>query len=170
MSGQLPKHGIVISYGKLQIGFFGWCAALLFALLILAALSIAWSAPVNPSDIEVMDGDTVRYLGDVYRLVGCDAPETNERARCPEEDVLGHQATQYLEHLVRSGSVVDLTRVKCSCPVGASEGTQWCNWGRFCARLTVDGTEVCRSLIAARLARRYVCGAHRCPKRKSWCD
>ena len=36
----------------------------------------------SPSDIAVIDGDTISALGRVVRLAGFDAPETGNRARC----------------------------------------------------------------------------------------
>ena len=35
--------------------------------------------------IDVVDGDTVRSGGAVYRLVGFDTPERGDRARCDDE-------------------------------------------------------------------------------------
>src|SRR5262249_54324097 len=42
------------------------------------------SAPIEPGQVEVLDGDTIRVAGETFRLVGFDAPETY-RARCPSE-------------------------------------------------------------------------------------
>jgi endonuclease YncB( thermonuclease family) len=36
----------------------------------------------SPADIFVIDGDTISARGRVVRLVGFDAPETGNRARC----------------------------------------------------------------------------------------
>jgi len=33
----------------------------------------------------VIDGDTMRYCGEVYRLVGFDTPERADNARCDDE-------------------------------------------------------------------------------------
>ena len=67
----------------------------------------------------------------------------------------------------------------CECDVGdtrdcyegppGTEGTRRCNHGRLCATLTAAGREVGAIMIAEGLARRYVCGATRCPPRGTWC-
>ncbi len=68
-----------------------------FALGALAAIALggaaiaAWMiwqrSSVSPSGqiIEVIDGDTVRFNGAVYRLVGFDTPERGDKARCDDE-------------------------------------------------------------------------------------
>jgi hypothetical protein len=54
--------------------------------------SIVNAAPIEPGQVEVLDGDTVRVAGETFRLVGFDAPETY-RAQCPSERELGNRAT-----------------------------------------------------------------------------
>jgi hypothetical protein len=46
-----------------------------------------------------------------------------------------------------------------------TEGTPRCNYGRSCGVLAIRGKDVAEILIGEGLARRYVCGATRCPKR-----
>jgi len=41
--------------------------------------------PRPSGPIDVIDGDTVRYQGSTYRLVGFDTPERGDRARCDDE-------------------------------------------------------------------------------------
>ena len=41
--------------------------------------------PMPGGSIDVIDGDTVRYAGSTYRLVGFDTPETGRKARCEAE-------------------------------------------------------------------------------------
>jgi len=59
--------------------FLGFIAAL--GILALAASS-ANAAPIEPGQVEVLDGDTICVAGETFRLVGFDAPETY-RAQCP---------------------------------------------------------------------------------------
>jgi endonuclease YncB( thermonuclease family) len=117
--------------------------------------------------IEIVDGDTIRSGGYVYRLVGFDTPETGRNARCAREQTLGAAATRRLTELVRGGGHV-LARVPCACVAG-TEGTGACNYGRLCARLTVQGRDVGSILIGEGLARPYVCGGTSCPPRAGWC-
>ena len=68
-----------------------------FALGVLAAIALgaaaiaAWmiwqrsSVSSSGQIIEVIDGDTVRLNGAVYRLVGFDTPERGDKARCDDE-------------------------------------------------------------------------------------
>jgi len=127
------------------------------------------TAPASPDfgGIEVIDGDTIRRGGRVYRLVGFDTPETGRNARCERERTLGAAATRRLTGLLRGSGHV-LTRVPCACHPG-TEGTSACNYGRLCARLMVQGRDVGAILISEGLARSYVCGGTSCPPRAGWC-
>jgi hypothetical protein len=101
-------------------------------LLVGMLLALPASAePMAPGTVQVLDGDTVRAHGVVYRLVGFDTPETALRARCPEEKEKGNEAFRRLRQLIDRGDV-DLTQVPCSCRAG-TEGTPYCNRGRSCA-------------------------------------
>jgi endonuclease YncB( thermonuclease family) len=51
---------------------------------------LASAALIDPGQIEVVDGDTIRVGSEVIRLVGFDTPETY-RARCPSERELGNK-------------------------------------------------------------------------------
>jgi endonuclease YncB( thermonuclease family) len=55
-----------------------------FALALAFVASVANASPLNPGQVEALDGDTIRIAGETFRLVGFDAPETY-RARCPSE-------------------------------------------------------------------------------------
>jgi endonuclease YncB( thermonuclease family) len=123
--------------------------------------------PAVIGEIVGVDGDTVRHQGQLYRLVGFDAPEKGDLARCEEERRLAEKATERLRQLILSGNA-DLRRVACECRLG-EEGTPRCDYGRLCGSLTVGGPDVGRILINERLAHSYVCSASRCPRKQSWC-
>src|SRR5262249_21146242 len=101
------------------------------------------------------------------RLVGFSAPEIGD-ARCPEEKQLGLHAKHRLIELLDSGPA-DLTFVACSCEPG-TEGTNWCNHGRRCGILAVEGRAVGAVLIAEGLGVRFKCGTTSCPPTpRPWC-
>jgi endonuclease YncB( thermonuclease family) len=118
--------------------------------------------------IDVIDGDTVRFQGLTYRLTGFDTPERGGKASCDDERRRAEKATQRLSDLIAAGNV-RLTRVACACLSG-EEGTRRCNYGRLCGSLLIGGRDVGQILISEGLAHSYVCGATSCPRRRSWCD
>src|SRR5215813_5167102 len=98
-------------------------------LFLLTILSVpATAEPIDPSDIRVLDGDTIRVYHQQpnVRLVGFNAPETR-KAACPAEFELGSRATRRLRDIIKLGNL-DFTYVKCSCP-DATQGTFACNYG-----------------------------------------
>jgi endonuclease YncB( thermonuclease family) len=139
-------------------------------LFLLAILSVpAVAERIDPDDIRVIDGDTIRVYHEQpnVRLVGFNAPETR-RAACEAESQLGAKATRRLRDLVRAGDL-DFEYVACSCPAG-TEGTPVCNYGRDCGTLKSGGRDVGAILIGEGLAVPFVCGATRCPKTpRPWC-
>lgn len=135
--------------------------------LILAMLTTAHASPITPSEITVVDGDTIKAGGETYRLVGYDTPETGSRARCEAERSKGAAASLRLRRIVAMGGL-DLARVACACRTG-TEGTAACNHGRRCAVLRQAGRDVGSIMISEGLAREYVCRGTRCPKRGDWC-
>ena len=133
-----------------------------------AKVEILRPSPRQSSPIDVIDGDTVRFQGATYRLVGFDTPERGDRARCDDERRRADAATARLRTLIAGGNA-HLERVACACRPG-TEGTKSCNYGRFCGSLSVGGRDVGNILIAEGLAHPYVCGGTSCPKRRPWCD
>ena len=79
-----------------------------------------------------------------------------------------HVPSPRLRTLIASGDA-RLIRVACSCRPG-QEGTRYCNYGRLCGSLLIDGLDVGGILIGEGLARPYVCGATGCPPRRPRCD
>ena len=49
---------------------------MIFGFFLAFFISIANASPLNPGQVEVVDGDTIRVAGETFRLVGFDAPET----------------------------------------------------------------------------------------------
>jgi endonuclease YncB( thermonuclease family) len=131
-------------------------------------VEITRPTPRLSGPIEVIDGDTVRFKGETYRLVGFDTPERGDKARCDDERRLAEDATARLRALIGSGNA-RLVRVACSCRPG-QEGTKNCNFGRLCGSLSIGGRDAGSILIGERLAHPYVCGATSCPKRRPWCS
>jgi endonuclease YncB( thermonuclease family) len=104
--------------------------------------------------VHVIDGDTIS-LNDGrpnVRLVGFNAPETGNRARCEAERQKGEAAQRRLREIVSNGRP-DFQQVACSC------GT-----------LRVNGVDVGATLIGEGLAVRFACGATSCPTLpRPWC-
>jgi micrococcal nuclease len=117
--------------------------------------------------IAVVDGDTVRVDGRLTRLVGYDAPEVGERARCETEKRLGEAAIRRLTELVASSNL-DFEFLTCSCRPNL-RGTERCNRGRACGRLLVNGKDVSEVMIREGLAKPFICRRFSCPNRQPWC-
>lgn len=141
--------------------------ARLCAIAIMMTPMFASAAPVTPSTVRVIDGDTVAMGRDHYRLVGFDAPERGDRAQCPAERELADRATARLRQLIATGGA-DLREVKCSCRPG-TEGRRACNYGRKCGTLTVGGRDVGPILIGEGLARPYAYSWRHHPPPATWC-
>lgn len=113
---------------------------------------VAIAETVRPSEIYVIDGDTILFQRSRVRLLGFDTPETYQ-PRCEYELAIGLKATSALESLLRSPHRVDLT---------IQPGLD--RYGRHLGRLFFDGVDVGTILINNGLARGYSGG-----RRQSWC-
>ena len=122
---------------------------------------------LSPSEVFVIDSNTIRARGRIVRLAGFDAPEIAGRARCPRERELAERASAQLLNLVRGGGL-ELRMVPCACPLG-TEGTPACNFGRACGYLLAHGRDVGSTLIAQGLAKPFQCVAQSCPPQSTWC-
>ncbi len=107
---------------------------------------------VIPSQLTVVDGDTVRLAGQAIRLIGFDTPETY-RAECASERRLGDAATDRLRDLLARATSAQLAYLP-----------RRDQYGRELARLMVNGRDVADIMVGEGLARRYT-GGHR----QSWC-
>jgi endonuclease YncB( thermonuclease family) len=139
----------------------------LIALLLLLPCSVRADA-IKPSDIYVIDGDTIRALGRRIRLVGFDAPELGDHGHSGLERMLAARATSRLRQMTQLSGDIYLQIVACACRP-STEGTKACNYGRACGYLTLDGQDADDVLIAKNLAHPLVCEKYSCPKRQSWC-
>jgi endonuclease YncB( thermonuclease family) len=153
----------VSSGGGRKMNIFVWSV---MALLIMTAV---YAEPIASNDIYVLDANTIDMHGQPVRLVGFDAPDEGERARCATERTLAARAAARLRQIIRHGDKFDLQIVACGCPPG-TEGTQQCNNGSPCGHLTVDGKDVGAMLVAENLAHTPVCGQSSCEKHTSWCS
>lgn len=139
-------------------------------LLVLGfATTAAHAEAIAPTEIKVVDGDTIRARGSSYRMVGYDTPEVASRGRRvvgPDEKAVAILATDRFQELINSGPL-ELNEVPCACPAG-THGTKACNNGRKCAILLLNGKNIGNTLIAEELAVPFVCGPTRCPKMPDW--
>jgi micrococcal nuclease len=121
-------------------------------LVLLAGTAVA--KDIAPSDVRVVNGDTIVVRAETYRLVGFDTPETAQ-AKCASERKLGYRAAFRLRRIIAGGGL-DLEPVKCG-------------EGGACATLRVLGQSVADLMIGQGFARTLACTTASCPSHKSWC-
>lgn len=115
-------------------------------LVLLAALHMR-----RHESIVAMDGDTVMWRGETYRLLGFDTPETY-RAKCAEERRLGEAAKVKLQALIARPGARIVSR-------GVRDRYQ-----RLLGVLLVGGRDVALIAVAEGWGRTYKGG-----RRKGWC-
>lgn len=92
--------------------------------------------------IVVIDGDTVDVNGARWRLDGYDAPETGDRARCPEEREAGEKAKRRLQQILGAAKVETQT-------LGHRD-----RYGRVIGTIRADGRDVGELLAREGLAKK----------------
>jgi endonuclease YncB( thermonuclease family) len=102
--------------------------AAIVVLTLSAGLSVA--DPINPADVHVVDGDTIRVAGNTVRLVGFDAPELGSHAQCGIERIRAARASSRLRQLIRNGGDLDLKLIPCSCRAGHRRDDGLQQWAR----------------------------------------
>jgi endonuclease YncB( thermonuclease family) len=117
--------------------------------LVLAALALGQTPTVT-------DGDTVKLAGVRIRLTDYDSPELFS-PKCPKELIQARAAKLELERLIAS---VKLEIVPCATS----------NYGRLCARGTIEDKPLAQHMIQAKLASPYVCRPGWCPTKVDWCE
>jgi len=136
--------------------------------LVLLFTSTALADQVAQSEIDVVDGSTVRVHGQVIHIIGIDAPKLGQKAHCGLERMLAARATSRLRQIVRSGERIEVEKVACSCRPGM-DGSTVGNDSQNCGEVKVDGEDAGDILITENLAHPYACGLHECPRAKPWC-
>jgi micrococcal nuclease len=107
----------------------------------------------RPSEISIIDGDTIEHAGIRYRLMGFDTPETIQ-AKCVAELRMGRDARAKMIERIASVDVVSIRKS------GRRD-----RYGRELAWLYVGGVNVADYMISIGLAREYHGGP-----REGWCN
>ena len=117
---------------------------------------------VPAAEVRVIDGETLRYGREHIRILGIDAPETENRARCDAERQLAAKATTTLTNIIM-GKRLEVER----------HGKD--RFGRTLAYIRISGADVGEMLIMADVAVRWGDGAERAlervtsDRRPDWC-
>jgi endonuclease YncB( thermonuclease family) len=85
----------------------GRAMRLLWAVLVAGVAATAHAQ--QASAVRVIDGETLRYGRERIRILGIDAPETENRARCDAERQLAAKATMTLTDII-SGKRLEIER------------------------------------------------------------
>lgn len=116
--------------------------------LVVAALVV-----IQAQEVRVVDGDTIKALGETWRLTGFDTPETRY-ARCAREWMLGIVAKHRLEALIAGAGRIE---------IAARSGRD--KYRRRLGALMIDGEDAADIMVREGLARPY----NGRGKRQGWC-
>ena len=134
--------------------------ALLCPILAMAEpVGVIYDAVIN----RIIDGDTVvvqaPYLPKplkpeiAVRIYGVDTPEKGFRAKCKEEDDMGHAATEFTTAAIKAATKFQVSLL------------EWDKYGgRILGDIILDGKSLRKMLIDQDMAREYFGDA-----KKSWC-
>lgn len=100
----------------------------------------------------VHDGDTFRIGNERVRILGIDAPEIGDRARCAKENRMAIEARNYLRSEIGRHGV----RI---------ERNGHDIYGRTLAYVYIDGQDIAETMIRNKLAKPYIAGHH-----IDWCN
>jgi endonuclease YncB( thermonuclease family) len=136
-----------------------------------AAASFAATTPATPKGVKytanitrVIDGDTVAFEAKwlpaplkkelSIRVYGVDTPEKGFRAKCPAEDKLGHDASDFTISTVAAATKKEIVLY------------DWDKYGgRVLGDVILDGKSLRAMLIERKYAREYYGDA-----KQSWCN
>ena len=143
----------------------------LLTLALVATMSASAFATATPTGVKytanitrVIDGDTVAFEAKwlpaplkkelSIRVFGVDTPEKGFRAKCPAEDKLGHDATDFTTSTVAAAKKREVILY------------DWDKYGgRVLGDVLLDGKSLRAELISQGFAREYYGEA-----KQSWCD
>jgi endonuclease YncB( thermonuclease family) len=124
--------------------------------VVVSALTNIGSALGASETVVLVDGDTLKYDGEIIRLVDIDTPESFH-SRCAQELVLALAAKARLRQLVDAGPLMVERHGKD-------------RYGRTLARVFVDGRDVGDTLLREGKALRYRPGhADKLARLRRWC-
>lgn len=108
---------------------------------------------IAKSEIDIVDGDTIKINKTTYRLMGFDTPETYQ-AKCEPEKVKGEAATERLTELLLAAKVIEID----------TRGRD--KYRRLLAVLYIDSKDIAVTLIREGHAVPY----NGRTKRRDWCE
>jgi endonuclease YncB( thermonuclease family) len=127
----------------------------LVAAFAVASTTLAFST-ANASNVNIIDGDTIRVDGVTIRITELDTPETF-RSRCENELILGLAAKEHLRALLDSGTV-------------SYEATGRDRYGRMLAHVYVGEVNIGQQMIRDGVALPYQPGRDaKLARLRHWC-